>query len=247
MLQTNSELKKEYLVIKWNVLPQIHQVEGPEDLPLEILPVCSVDTLDLLASTLNLDILVLDKPTVGNYFDFFVGHKYPFAIRGADKSIYRNVSKLEGVKSDLLTSLASYGEDYDEFITNALSTFKSNVLAPTLRTLNDLPISKESDEVWQNESIPVVFEDLMQIVTQTDWLVQIVDSQLMNIKERYRALMRIVLPIVQRESLRDMLSQYIDFDTSEGVKMAIRKTVPITSDHIAKAIIDHLTEVFCCK
>ena len=77
--------KKSYEVIKWNYLPHIHQMCGPENLPLELLPTCSIDFLELICSKFKFDVILLNNPKIGNYFDYYVGLNLPFAVRRANK------------------------------------------------------------------------------------------------------------------------------------------------------------------
>lgn len=244
-LVENKSIDKECVLVKWNVLPNVHQLKGPENFPLESLPLCSVDVLELMATKLNLDIILMKDPKIGNYFDFYVGHKLPFAVRKSNKSIYKHIYRLEEVSGQLLSSIMSYSEDYDEFINNAIKTFKGNILEPTLKTISDLPIYKEDNDKWKTESIPIVYEDLARIGTQTDWLIQILESQVENIRERYRALMRIVLPVIQRRGMMNRLKKYVDFRiTTKGMNLKVTHKKYIKGENIGNVIIEHLSTVY---
>ena len=237
--------KKIYEVIKWNYLPHVHEMCGPENLPLELLPICSIDFLELLSSEFKFDVILVNNPKIGNYFDFYVGLCLPFAVRRANKTIFRHISKLETIYPDLLSSLMAHSDDYDDFMNNALYTFRDNILNPTLQTIQEIPIHKESDEEWQTKSVPIVYEDLIKIITQTDWLVQIMESQFNNVKERYRSLMRLVLPVIQRERLNDTLQKYVTLEiTSTGINLKVIKKEIMDSKKVGETLIEHLKRVY---
>lgn len=198
----------------------IHENIDPETIPYEIASLASVELFDDLARKTNSYIVLHDheRPTEG-YLRLFLGEFLPFAVRSPRKTLYERVFQLLPVSGQLFAHLEQGGEPYEEFIENALVTFRDHVIEPTRKTVEEA-LEFGIADLQRTE---VLRGSVVKALNRATDLISIVADQTNAIHERARGFTRLVLPFLHSYTIRSLLSEYAEL-TKSTARVALRIT-----------------------
>ncbi|MHA2272713.1 MAG: hypothetical protein ACXACI_12685 [Candidatus Hodarchaeales archaeon] len=198
----------------------IHEKIDPETIPYEIASLASVELFDDLARKTNSYVVFHnhERPTEG-YLRLFLGEFLPFAVRSPRKTLYERVFQLLPVSGQLFAHLDQGGEPYEEYIENALVTFRDHVIEPTRETVEEA-LEFGIADLQRTE---VLRGNVMKALDRATDLISIVADQTSAIGERARGFTRLVLPFLHSYTIRSLLSDYAEL-TKSTARVALRIT-----------------------
>lgn len=215
----------------------IHEKIDPETIPYEIATLSSVELFEKLARKTDSYVVLHDddRPAEG-YLRFFLTEYLPFAVRSPRKTLYERVFQLLPVTGQLFAHLELGGRPYEEYIENALLTYRDHVLKPTRVSVEDA-LEFGTADLQRTE---VLRGTVMKALERADDLITIINEQTIAINERARGFTRLVLPFLHSYTLSSVLKEYAEFSKSTGrasFRITREKEVP------AKAIFETIQRI----
>ncbi len=228
-----NQLQKELVLMNFNVKPGIHVIHDEvENLPLELMFTTTIDFLDSLSIKFGLSSILLEEPIESldfvKTFLFFGDKVYlPFQVRKpSTKTIFSSVYNLIPIKSNLMSPIEVLSDQYEDYLENALYSFLLNVSKP-LR-------EKEHEDLIKSQ-------ELLKVLDRIEDLSQIMTKQIENIRERYRAFSRIMVPLIQLANLKKKISDSVKLEYSKNnVSYQLQYPKEIASEELAEFIINKM-------
>jgi hypothetical protein len=196
----------------------IHETVDPEAIPYEIASLASVELFEDLGKKTNSYIVLHEegRPTEG-YLRLFFGEYLLFAVRSPRKTLYERVFQLLPVSAQLFAQLEQGGDPYEEYIENALLTFRDHVLAPTRVSVEEA-LEFGTTDLQRTE---VLRGTVVKALGRATDLISIISDQIIATSERARGFTRLVLPFLHSYTIRSILKNYVDIAKSTG-RMSLR-------------------------
>lgn len=221
------------VLIDFNVKTGVHVVHDEiENLPLELTFTTTIDFLDSLSSRFDLSTVLLDEPLES--LDFvktflFFGDKVflPFQVRKpSTKTIFSSVYNLRPIKANLMSPIEVLSDQYEDYLENALYSFLLNVSKP-LR-------EKEYEDMIKSQ-------ELLKVLDRIEDLSQIMTKQVDNIRERYRAFSRIMVPLIKLANLKKRVSDSVKLEYSNSqISYTLQYPKEIASEELAEFIVNKM-------
>ena len=225
---------KEVKLLDFNVNPGINLLHDQiETLPLELMFMTTIDFLEAISAKYKLSTIIFDESIHSELnfvstFLFLEDKLYlPFQLRRpSTKTIYSSVFNLMPVKSNLMSPIEVLSDQYEDYMENALYSFLLNVSKPYRE--------KEHEEMIKSQ-------ELLKVLDRIEDLSQILTGQIDNIRERYRAFSRIIVPLIQLANLKKKISDSIISDVSKNsISYHLHYPIEIPSDELATYISNRL-------
>ncbi|MFW9903899.1 MAG: hypothetical protein ACFFFH_06165 [Candidatus Thorarchaeota archaeon] len=224
--------EKTFDVIKFNnPVPDVNfRLEPDANLPLELMPLITIEFLEEIAQKIDGYTLVFSKPPKTGYLEFYLGDLYPISIRGSEKQLYALTAELRPLRRDYFVALNTLLEiDFEAQLETSLATFSENVLKPMSETMSEVfSLDEESDS---NQSIVnIIGSDFKRLIARTDELITIVNYNMDQTAERNKAFLRLTLPLMLKQALFENFTDYFQFEYRNlelELKIIRRKTLAI--------------------
>ena len=230
----NLENSKDIILVNFDVKPGLHYLDDEiENLPLELSFTSTIDFLDGLSTKFDLSTILMDDQKENfdfvETFLFFSDKVYlPFQVRRpSTKTLFSSVFTIMPIKSNLMSPIEVMSDQYEDYIENALYSFLLNVSKP-LR-------EKEHEELINSR-------ELLKVLDRIEDLSQILTGQIDNIRERYRAFSRIMVPLIQLANIKKKISDSISINVSKNtISYKLQYPREVSSDDIAEYISNRLS------
>ena len=205
------------------VVPEAFRWIDPNDLPIELIPMASVEIIEDIAKLIGGFALLYDDLPKSGYLEFFRGDMYPLSIRRPDKSSYSATVQLKRMPKGYFTSMDSaLRQNIEEQLEYTLKTFLVNVIYPF-------------EHKFTKSEINTIEADMKKFVSRTRDLITIINSSFPLIEERQKAFLRLALPIMLKQTLIDGFSDYFSFEnTPFEHKLSINKHKEIKAEDILR-------------
>jgi len=225
---------KEIKLLNFNVNPGINFLQDQNaELPLELMFTTTIDFLERISTKYKLSTIIFNESDVSqiNFVEtfLFLGDKLylPFQLRRpSTRSIYSSVYSLQPVKSNIMSPIEVLSDQYEDYLENALYSFLLNVSKPHRE--------KEYEEMIKSQ-------ELLKVLDRFEDLSQILSGQIDNIRERYRAFSRIMVPLIQLANLKKKISDSLKLDVGKNsISYHLNYSVEIPSEDLASYIANEL-------
>ena len=221
---------------------RIDPEETEEEFPLELMPLVTIEFLEMLALKIEGYTLISDQPPEVGFGEFWRGDRYPISIRGSTRELYPNVAELRPMRRDYIVALESLlNIDFENQLENSLATFIDNVLKPMSDTMNDL-FERRRDLDSDESVINIIGSDFKRLITRTEDLISIVDVTRSQTSERNKAYLRLTLPLMAKQALVENFEEYFELEQQENsIKIHISKRRSVSAKDFAKMVKEMLT------
>ncbi len=218
------------------------RIEPQDDLPLELMPLVTIEFLEELAQLVSGYCLITNESPKAGYLEYFRGDIYPISVRGSSKELYAQTAELHPLRKDYFVALNSLLQiDFEEQLENSLATFVDNVLRPMSTTLDEVISLDENVDSDDNSIIQVIGSDFKKLVSRTEELISIVNYNMDQTAERNKAFLRLTLPLMLKQALLENFSDYISFETElNSIKLKIIKRKSISAEDLADLTLKYL-------
>lgn len=218
------------------------RIEPQDDLPLELMPLVTIEFLEELAQIVSGYCLITNESPKAGYLEYFRGDIYPISVRGSSKELYAQTAELHPLRKDYFVALNSLLQiDFEEQLENSLATFVDNVLRPMSATLDEVITLDENVDCDDNSIIQVIGSDFKRLVSRTEELISIVNYNMDQTAERNKAFLRLTLPLMLKQALLENFSDYISFETElNSIKLKIKKRKSISAEDLAELALKYL-------
>ncbi|MHA1968146.1 MAG: hypothetical protein ACW964_10135 [Candidatus Hodarchaeales archaeon] len=218
------------------------RIEPHDDLPLELMPLVTIEFLEELAQLVNGYCLLTNESPKAGYLECFRGDIYPISVRGSSKELYAQTAELHPLRKDYFVALNSLLQiDFEEQLENSLATFVDNVLRPMSETLEEVVSLDETVDCDDNSIIKVIGSDFKKLVSRTEELISIVNYNMDQTAERNKAFLRLTLPLMLKQALLENFSDYISFETDlNTIQLKINKRKSISAEELAILVLKFL-------
>jgi hypothetical protein len=227
-----SQNRIDHDIINFNIKPGIHSFSQPEEtqFPLELAYAYSIDLLENLSIQKSYSTIIyshLPNSLVDGLFGLNKKAWLPFLVRRPNKTLYSSVFLMTPISGNLLTSLEAVSDQYEDYIENALYTFNRNVIKPL-----------------QKQEASNSPEDLIRVLDRTEDLYSIIVTQLSNIRDRYRAFSRLIVPLIHYANLKSDLEDSVSFshDSESSFNYEIKTPLEVESTSIATFLAKKLAD-----
>lgn len=216
----------------------MHENVDPEILPYELMGLSSVEMFEFIAKKIDSYVVFYgEEHPMEGYLRFFLGEYLPFAIRSARKTLYERVFQMLPVSGEFFAPLEQSGEPFEEYIENALMTYRDYVLEPTRMSVEEA-LEFGTADLQRTE---VLRGSVMKALDRVSDLISIVSERLFSISERSRGFTRIVLPLLHSYTLRSHLKDYTEIYLSSGrISLKIDREKEVPAKTVFEAIQDLL-------
>lgn len=194
---------------------------GSANYPLELMNFASIDILEDICKQFDLETILfkekdLNKTHLVELF-YSLGKKVylPFQVRRfSTRDLFQNLFQLVPVTSQLLIPLELMGDQYEDYIDNALASFIHNVFQPMLTSSN---------------------LNVAQLVKRIEELTIIINTHVDHIRDRSFQFNRLILPIVHYVKLKKLMSDAIVIDSvsKNSISYSINTTKEIKAEDLA--------------
>ena len=117
-------------------------------------------------------------------------------------------------------------DQYEDYIENALYSFLLNVSKPQRE--------KEHEEYVKSQ-------ELLKVLDRIEDLSQIITTQLDNVRERYRAFSRVIVPLIQLANMKKKISDSIKVEvTKNTINYQLLYPAEISSEDLAHYVANKL-------
>lgn len=229
----NKGYATEYSIFEFNTKPGIHIFNQPEDeeFPIELSYAYSIDLLEEISIQNKLStILYSEQPKsfIGAFFALNNKVSLPFLVRRPDKTLFSGVYLFTSIYGNLLTSLESVTDQYEDYIENALYTFSENVIQPL-------------QDTQDHTRLP---DDLIRVLDRAEDLYSIILDQIVHIRDRYRAYSRLLVPLIHYAYLKSDLesSMTIEYESDSTIKYSIKTPRELESKILASILAEKLAD-----
>ena len=211
------------------------RIEPQNDLPLELMPLVTIEFLEELAQMVNGYCLISNKFPDTGYLEYFRGDIYPISVRGSSKELYAQTAELHPLRKDYFIALNSLLQiDFEEQLENSLATFVDNVLRPMSATFEKAVSLDENVEYGDNSIIQEFGSDFKKLLSRTKDLISIVNYNMDQTAERNKAFLRLTLPLMLKQALLENFTDYITVETEfNSIKLKINKRKSISAEDLA--------------
>jgi len=217
--------ESEYTIFEFNVKPGVHSFSQPEDIefPLELAYAYSIDLLENISLNNKFStLLYLKSPIslVDALFSLDNRVSLPFLVRRPGKTLFSAVYQLTSIFGNLLTSLETVSDQYEDYVENALYTFRENVINPL----------RQQEE----STLP---DDLIRVLDRAEDLHSIITNQIFNIRERYRAYSRLLVPLIHFAYIKsDLMSSLSVKHEPNSISYKINTPIELDSASLASFV-----------
>ncbi|MFW9778419.1 MAG: hypothetical protein ACFFE8_06145 [Candidatus Heimdallarchaeota archaeon] len=218
-----------------DVHKRIDPGEGQEEFPLELMPLITIEFLEMLALKIGGYTLISNDPPEVGFGEFWRGDRYPISIRGSRRELYPNVAELKPMRRDYIVALEGLlNIDFEEQLENSLATFIDNVLKPMTDTMNGL-FDRRRDLDSDEAVINIIGSDFKRLITRTEELISIVNYNMNQTSERNKAFLRLTLPLMAKQALIENYEEYFDLEKHENLtRVHIKKRKSLTAEEMAR-------------
>ncbi|MFW9855413.1 MAG: hypothetical protein ACFFFG_10130 [Candidatus Thorarchaeota archaeon] len=237
-LEINGQ-SRPYEIVTFNTpLKDVHKRidpgDGHEEFPLELMPLITIEFLEMLALKIGGYTLISNEPPEVGFGEFWRGDRYPISIRGTTRELYPNVAELKPMRRDYIVALEGLlNIDFEEQLENSLATFIDNVLKPMTDTMNGL-FERRRDLDSDEAVINIIGSDFKKLITRTEDLISIVNYNMNQTSERNKAFLRLTLPLMAKQALIENFEEYFDLEKHENLtKVHIKERKSITAEEMA--------------
>lgn len=225
---------QQYDIITFNtptldVHRRIDPEETEEEFPIELMPLVTIEFLEMLALKIEGYTLISDQPPEVGFGEFWRGDRYPISIRGSTRELYPNVAELRTMRKDYIVALESLlNIDFEQQLENSVATFIDNVLQPMSDTLNEL-FEKRRDLDSDESVINIIGSEFKRLINRSEDLISIVKYNMNQTSERNKAYLRLTLPLMAKQALIENYEEYFELERQENtvrIQINKRKSVP---------------------
>lgn len=242
------EIKGEYQdlqqvleIVSFNSGTHIHNRVDIDIVPLELLYFSSIDFVEDLGEILKANILLYSDEPKNGYFELFFTNSATSLIQKPDTGRQYGRTHVLMPIANMMASLSLYSDSYEEYIENALSSFRENILKPAKTTIDE--IMKRSKDIAVDEmeitSIKIQRADLLTLIKQTTNLVTIINSEATLLKEKDRTHSHLIDSMKAQNKLLSILKDHVKLDIDN---VAIKGTIVNPSVVEAKLIADFIAK-----
>lgn len=212
------------------------RIEPHDTLPLELMPLVTIEFLEALAEMIGGYCLITNKVPETGYLEFYRGDVYPISVRGSSKELYALTAEFHPLRKDYFVALNSLLQiDFEEQLENSLATFIDNVLRPMSLTLDEVVSLDDTVDCDDVSIVQVIGGDFKRLVSRTEELISIVNYNMDQTAERNKAFLRLTLPLMLKQALLDNFKEYFSFETElNSIKLKITKRKNIDANDLMK-------------
>ena len=224
---------KEVKLIEFDTKQGIHTLHDDIGLPIELFSMTTIDFLEAISSKYKLSTILLEESNSNmnfvEIFSFMGDNKIylPFQVRKpSTKTLYSSVFNLMPIKSNLMSPIEVLSDQYEDYLENALYSFLLNVSKPYRE--------KEHQELIKSQ-------ELLKVLDRIEDLSQIMTGQIDNIRERYRAFSRIMVPLIQLANIKKKIGDSIQMEFSKNsISYNLKYPIEIPSEELAQFIANRI-------